>query len=79
LIRLDGGKTVKWDTADVEEKISQWVLQTRVNNKWQTWLLPGATRNRLLEGPPDVVAIAAVDRCGVMSPPAVLQRDAVPK
>ena len=79
LLHVDGGKKIKWETAGMEEKISQWVLQIRVNNQWQTCLLPGAARCRVLDTLPDVVAITAVDRCGVASPPAVLQRDATPK
>jgi hypothetical protein len=79
MLKVEDGKRMKWETAGVEEKISKWVLQIRVNNQWQTCILAGAARNHVLEGLPDVVALAAVDRCGVMSPPAVLQRDATSK
>jgi uncharacterized lipoprotein YddW (UPF0748 family) len=79
MLRVEDGKKLKWETAGVDEKISQWVLQTRANNQWQTWLLPGETRSHVLAGPAEVVAIMAVDHCGVASPLAVLQRDAGPK
>jgi len=60
------------------EKISLWVLQTRSDHRWHTTILPGAARSLALVSPPEVVALTAIDRCGVASRPVVFQRSAEP-
>ncbi|MDB6019179.1 MAG: hypothetical protein JWR19_3668 [Pedosphaera sp.] len=77
LLLLENGRKAKWETAGLD-KVSAWVLQTRVDNQWQTRILPGGTRSLSLTDSPDIVAITAIDRCGVASPPNVLQKAANP-
>jgi uncharacterized lipoprotein YddW (UPF0748 family) len=55
--------------------VAWWVVQSRVLGSWSTTILPGDVRSGKTAVPvPDVVAVTAVDRCGVASPAAVLQR-----
>lgn len=64
---LPGGSTPRW-----------WLVQTRFNGQWRTELLPGSQITRTLSGAdaalPEVIAVTAVSRCGMMSPAFVAQR-----
>lgn len=64
---------VKWTLAG-SEKISVWVLQTKTGGQWHNRVLPSNTREEILEGSPEIVALTLIDRCGVASVPAVLQK-----
>ena len=59
---------------------AQRVLQTRHGGKWFTEILPAEKTSRRLEGrsAPEVMAVSAVDRCGNLSAPAVLERKTSP-
>jgi uncharacterized lipoprotein YddW (UPF0748 family) len=55
-----------------------WVFQHKSAAGWVTEIIPGLQTARRLPGnasPPEAVSVRAVDRCGNLSPPAVLQRD----
>ena len=65
----------RWN-ADEPQKPWLWVLQTRTRGDWTTQVLPASTgaflwRSRFL---PEFASLAAVDRLGNASPPAVLER-----
>jgi uncharacterized lipoprotein YddW (UPF0748 family) len=64
--------TVSWQTGG-PAVVSQWLVQTRTGNEWSTEILPAAKRFHTVETA-DVVAVSAVDRCGNVSAPAVLER-----
>ncbi len=73
-LKIENGKA-KWETVGEDERISHWVLQTRTGGQWETRILPGDARSQTLAGAPDAVSVMAIDRCGVASPSAVLQKD----
>ncbi|HYG34124.1 MAG TPA: family 10 glycosylhydrolase, partial [Clostridia bacterium] len=57
------------------EKVSRWVLQTRVGKTWITEVLPSGRTSLVLERrSPDFIALTAVDRFGNTSRPAAVQR-----
>jgi uncharacterized lipoprotein YddW (UPF0748 family) len=66
----------KWTPTGMMNGVSVWLWQVRTGGQWQTRILPGETRGMQLTGMPDVLALTAIDRCGMASPPVVLQRDA---
>jgi uncharacterized lipoprotein YddW (UPF0748 family) len=74
----DGGRT-RWATTGMTNGVSVWVWQTRTGDQWQTRILPGGTRTLELTGAPEVVSLTGIDRCGMASPAAVLQKDAGPQ
>ena len=51
-----------------------WLLQTRIGKQWRARILPGSTREETLTDLPDIIALTAIDRCGMASPPAALKR-----
>jgi uncharacterized lipoprotein YddW (UPF0748 family) len=53
-----------------------WVLQIRVNNTWNTQILPGNRLNQTFQEKPQVVAIRAVNRAGILSPATALAASA---
>jgi uncharacterized lipoprotein YddW (UPF0748 family) len=67
-----GALTVSWQTGG-PAVVSQWLVQTRKGNEWSTEILPAAKRFYTVESA-DVVAVSAVDRCGNVSAPAVLEK-----
>jgi len=62
------GLKVSWQPAS--EPAARWVWQVRADGEWTTEILPGS---RFVSNA-DVVAISAVDRCGNVSPPTVLEK-----
>ncbi|MBR9989584.1 MAG: family 10 glycosylhydrolase [Gemmatimonadetes bacterium] len=56
-----------------------WVVHARWGSTWRTRLIPGRTHEVRVEwlngGPPDVVAVSAVDRSGVEGQPAIYLLD----
>ena len=76
-VKLESGGKLKFEPGGVG-KVANWVVQTQVGQHWRTSILPGETKSQHLEGTPDAVAVTAVDRCGVASAPAVLQRSSAP-
>jgi uncharacterized lipoprotein YddW (UPF0748 family) len=55
--------------------IARWVLQTKLDRQWRTRILPGTSHAENLHGFPDIVAVTAIDRCGVASRTAVLKQE----
>jgi hypothetical protein len=55
-----------------------WILHARWGGTWRTRLVPGRTRELRVEwlngGPPDVIAVSAVDHAGVEGEPATFVR-----
>ena len=72
MFKVEHGK-LKWETVGME-KVSVWVLQIKTEGQWQTRILAGDARSQSLTGAPEAVALTAIDRCGVASPTAVLER-----
>lgn len=69
-----GATTLTWESATTN-KAWLWVVQTRKAGQWKTEILPSSkTSYSLNQSLPEVVAITAVDRCGNLSPPAVMER-----
>ena len=64
---LPGGSIPAW-----------WLVQMRFNGQWQTSLIPGGQPTRTLTGGnamlPEVIAVTAVSRCGILSAAFVAQR-----
>jgi uncharacterized lipoprotein YddW (UPF0748 family) len=73
-LTVENGRRAAWSPAGAE-RISVWVWQTRANGQWTTQIVPGGAGGIELAGQPELVAVTAIDRCGVASPPAVLRRD----
>jgi uncharacterized lipoprotein YddW (UPF0748 family) len=73
-VRREGsGVKASWTTPPAEPA-QHWVLQTRKAGAWLTRILPGTDRAILVNGSrPDAIALTAIDRCGLASPPAVLE------
>jgi hypothetical protein len=63
--------TVNWNCS---ETVAWWLVQSRVDGKWKTEVLPGSTNSRIMNSRPEVVAVTAVDRSGNVSPAATFQR-----
>jgi uncharacterized lipoprotein YddW (UPF0748 family) len=76
-LTVEAGGNLSWKPTSIE-KVALWVLQTRFDHRWTTRILPGDMRHENLVNPPEVVALTAIDRCGVASPPVVLQRSGEP-
>jgi uncharacterized lipoprotein YddW (UPF0748 family) len=66
------GLAASWQSGGAEV-VAQWVVQARNGNEWSLEILPGARKLCTIETA-DVVAVSAVDRCGNLSNPAVLER-----
>ena len=75
---VESGGKARWATTGMTNGVSVWLWQTRTSNQWQTRILPGDARSIELTGVPEVLALTALDRCGVASPPAVLQKGPSP-
>ena len=73
-LRVEGNRA-SWEPASASNSIAVWLWQTRANDRWQCRILPGDTREAILTDSPELVALTAVDRCGVASPAVVLQRE----
>ena len=71
---VDEGGKARWSPTGMTNGVSVWLWQTRMDNQWQTRILPGETRSIEISGAPEAVALTAIDRCGMASPPAALQR-----
>ena len=76
-LKVETSGKIDWKPAALE-KVSLWVLQTRMDHHWHTQILPGDAREQILSGSPEVVALTAIDHCGVASPSIVLQRENAP-
>ncbi len=64
---------VSWQSS---EKVSLWVLQTKMNGQWKTEIMPVSERKREIwpkppETMPDVIALTAIDRYNNASAPAI--------
>jgi uncharacterized lipoprotein YddW (UPF0748 family) len=68
-----GNGQIKWKPAAFD-RIESWLLQTRENGHWQTRILPANAQAATVSDSPEVIAITAIDRCGLPSPSAVFQR-----
>ncbi len=72
LTRAAGGTRLDWSAGD-GERAALYVLRFQQDSQWRMMVLPGSTNSATLEGAaPAVVALSAVDRCGNVSPPAVI-------
>jgi uncharacterized lipoprotein YddW (UPF0748 family) len=76
ILTVENGRKLKWEAGGAEQ-ISVWVLQIKVDDQWRTTILPGTTKGYSVSGSPEAIALTAIDRCNVASPPTVLQRDVV--
>jgi uncharacterized lipoprotein YddW (UPF0748 family) len=73
---LSGEPVVRFAPSDAQV-IRHWVLQTRVGGAWRSRILPGVERTRILkdgEAAADLISVAAVDRAGNISAPALVER-----
>jgi len=63
---------ITWDCHD--EKVRVYLVQARRTKTWRTTVLPARTSTFTFERPfPDVIALTAVDRCGLSSRLSVLE------
>ncbi len=74
----DQGLMVSWKAADPKD-VRVWVLYAKVGDKWNTEILPAHVESKSFsskgdEPLPELIAVAAVDRCGNESPRAVYHR-----
>jgi uncharacterized lipoprotein YddW (UPF0748 family) len=74
VLRVDNGRAA-WEPGGMTNGVSVWLWQTRTGNQWQTRILPGEARSLELTGAPEAVSLTGIDRCGMASPAAVLQKD----
>ena len=56
------------------EPIRWWVVQTKRSNDWDTRILDGRHTSLSFKDKPDIITVAAVDRCGNLSPYSTLER-----
>jgi uncharacterized lipoprotein YddW (UPF0748 family) len=58
------------------EPVGWWLMQTRIGTSWSVEILPGfqSAGSIVLSNKPDVIAVSAVDRCGNVSTPSVLEK-----
>ena len=77
-LRVENGRAA-WEPAMGTNQVSVWLWQTRSEGQWQTHILAGESRGVVLTNTPEVVAVTEIDRCGVASPAAVLQREVSPQ
>jgi hypothetical protein len=61
------------------DKVTTWLLQTKIGNQWHLNILTGDAHDEVLSASPDIVALTAIDRCGVAGPPTVFERSSSPK
>jgi uncharacterized lipoprotein YddW (UPF0748 family) len=71
-ISVENGR-VGWEPTGTN-RISWWLVQTQSGNRWTTAILPEFARAQTFTGSPDAFAVTAIDRCGVPSAPAVVQK-----
>ena len=69
-----GAATFTWEVA-ATNKVWLWVVQTRKDGQWKTEILPSSKASYTLNQTiAEIVAVTAVDRCGNLSPPTVMER-----
>jgi hypothetical protein len=73
-LRMENGRAA-WEPAAGTNQVAVWLWQTCLDGQWQTHILAGDTRGLILTNSPETLAVTAIDRCGVASPAAVLQRE----
>ena len=73
-LRVESGQAT-WEPAAGTNQVAVWLWQTRTEGQWQTHILAGDFRGVALTNSPEVAALTQIDRCGVASPAAVLQRE----
>lgn len=71
-IGLDGRLT--WSAGN-SQPASLWVVQSKLGERWTTRILPADAHEQLFAKLPDAVALTAIDRCGLASKAAVLERN----
>ena len=69
------GLLFSWENSS-PETAAHWVVQSKQAGVWRTEILPAEARSRSFPASADIeaVAVSAVDRCGNISVPAVLER-----
>lgn len=77
---VSGSKSPRaaWTPAPTDKDVWLWLCQTRIRGKWTAAILPQHQTSlplpvRSSPGFPDLIAVTAVDRCGVAGPTTVLQ------
>jgi uncharacterized lipoprotein YddW (UPF0748 family) len=72
---LNGDVTVRFAPIE-QQRVSWWVIQSLSNGAWRTAILPGDARSHIFrydDGDVEVGSVAAVDRNGNMSAPAIVR------
>jgi uncharacterized lipoprotein YddW (UPF0748 family) len=69
-----GGLVLTWDSTG-PKPISKWLVQVRQDGTWHTDVFPGGLRSCSFADNvmPEVLSVSAVDRCGNLSSPMVLE------
>lgn len=69
-----GGLILSWD-AQGAEPVGKWLVQVRQDGTWHTDVFPGGLRSCSFSDNvmPDMLSVSAVDRCGNLSAPVVLE------
>jgi hypothetical protein len=68
------GRALRASWTGDPDRIRLWVLQTRRGNYWTTQILPQTDQSKLLSKQfPDMIALTAIDRCGMASPTSVVE------
>ncbi len=69
-----GAATLTWEAATTN-KVWLWVVQERKTGQWNTEVFPAIKTSYLLsQFMTEAIAVTAVDRCGNLSPTAVMER-----
>ncbi|MBI4658878.1 MAG: family 10 glycosylhydrolase [Verrucomicrobia bacterium] len=84
-LRLENGAksrelSASW-TSTSQEPVRLWLLQARINGKWTSEIMPGHQLSRAwpsggLDSLPDMLSLAAVDRCGNLGAATVVETKA---
>jgi uncharacterized lipoprotein YddW (UPF0748 family) len=70
----NGSLVANWTAAD-SQSARLWILQTRAQGQWHLQLVAGSTKSVSFATPaPEVIALTCIDRCGVASAPAAVER-----
>jgi uncharacterized lipoprotein YddW (UPF0748 family) len=77
-LNVNGGNgrlTLRWEPVN-GEPAWLWLVQTRTGGAWANEIVPCQERSRVLDAQerPEIIAVSAVDRCGNIGPPAVLEK-----
>jgi uncharacterized lipoprotein YddW (UPF0748 family) len=72
----ESGRGITLDWREESGGVWQWVVRKKMGGRWTTEILPGAQTKEVVpdgagSAPPEIIAVSAVNRCGMMGEAAV--------